>query len=113
VIIFGYSHGGGSTYIVAKYLLDNGLATENTVVYTAYTDAVKNTFPWFTPETRRPPYSNYLTNRYQTNTFIPHGTSISDTEDESDLTNLGLTHRTIDDDNVKDNITSHILLYSP
>jgi len=52
----------------------------------------------------------FLTNRYETNTFVPHGDSVSGAEDESDLTSLGLTHYDIDDyEGVKNNIKFHIL----
>jgi len=114
MIVFGYSHGGGSTYIIAKYLVDEELATENTIVYTAYTDAVTNTLPWFAPETRRPPGSLYLTNRYELNTFLIHGDSVPNTEDEVNLTDLDLTHYNIDDyEEVINNIRSVISGFSP
>jgi hypothetical protein len=99
---------------VAKYLVAEGLVSGNVIPCTAYTDAVINTFPWFTPETRRPPYTVYLTNRYETNTLIPHGGSVPGKEDEADLTGSGLTHNDIDDDDdVKNNIISHVSGFSP
>ena len=78
IAIFGYSHGGGGTYILANYL-NNNRATIGTftISFTAYTDAVQDSFPYFPPEDRRPPSTNYLINYYETNDF-PRGSHIQD-----------------------------------
>lgn len=72
IAIFGYSHGGGSTYILADYLNNNrGSIGTFTISYTAYIDAVENVFPYVGAETRRPSSTSYLTNYYQEGVLNP------------------------------------------
>jgi len=74
--VFGYSHGGGSTYDLVKRLDDNRADIGTfTVQFTAYIDAIRQTVespvggvrvPVGLPEVRRPPSSQYHMNFYQT-----------------------------------------------
>jgi hypothetical protein len=71
VAIFGYSQGGGATWVLADSLMRNAPQINGTftIPYTAYIDAVQHTGP--DPETRRPPGSNYHANYWQ-----PHPTGV-------------------------------------
>ena len=65
VIIFGYSHGGGSTYDLANRLNTNNIGT---IAFTSYIDAIENDSFFDTdPETDRPPGSQYHVNDWQPN----------------------------------------------
>lgn len=70
VAIFGYSHGGGSTYHLAQRLDNNraGIGLFD-IAYTSYVDSVRNNSDIDTAqELRRPPASAFHENHYQ------HGT---------------------------------------
>ena len=71
VTIFGYSHGGGSTYFLANRL-DNdrpGIGLFNILV-TSYVDGVENNSNFDTnQELRRPPSTNYHANQFQVGSF--------------------------------------------
>ncbi|GJM23956.1 MAG: hypothetical protein DHS20C16_03710 [Phycisphaerae bacterium] len=74
VAIFGYSHGGGSTYDLADRLDVNraGLGMFS-IVYTSYVDSVENDSDIDTSmELRRPPSTGFHLNHYQ------HGTLFED-----------------------------------
>ena len=68
--VFGYSHGGGSTYDLCERLVATSL-NKFSVSFTAYVDGIENgRFNWDTdwdtdPETRRPPASDFHLNFYQ------------------------------------------------
>lgn len=65
--VFGYSHGGGSTYDLCE-LLDIRRPTIGTfsLNFTAYVDAIENDSTIDTdPEARRPPASDFHVNHYQ------------------------------------------------
>lgn len=80
--IFGYSHGGGSTYRVAN-ASPGGL----TIKYTGYIDAVTNRWlGTFESEERRPPGSAYHFNYYQTNGVLDGKPSVPAADLEKDLT---------------------------
>ena len=71
--IFGYSHGGGSTYHLCDRLalLGGGLGSF-TIPFTSYTDGVRNNSDLDTAqETRRPIGSAYHANHYQHGAFLP------------------------------------------
>lgn len=74
VAIFGYSHGGGSTYSLADRLdARRPLLGVFTIHYTSYCDAVRNNSDVdVNQELRRPPSTNYHLNHYQ------HGTLFED-----------------------------------
>ena len=97
--IIGYSHGGGSTYTLARRLSRNqsgGLSDifrEFSIRLTAYVDAVRDS--GILAETRRPPGSRYHMNFYQQRTLL-HGAP-SNANEEREVTNLDISHRTIDD----------------
>jgi hypothetical protein len=67
VAIFGYSHGGGSTYHLAERLDDNRPDIGGfSIVFTSYVDAVENDTCWdMDQETRRPPLTAFHMNHYQ------------------------------------------------
>ncbi|HUN81325.1 MAG TPA: hypothetical protein VMV81_07420 [Phycisphaerae bacterium] len=71
VSIFGYSHGGGSTYFLSNRL-DNdrpGIGLFDILV-TSYVDAVENNSNFdVNQELRRPPSANYHANQYQVGTL--------------------------------------------
>jgi len=74
VAVFGYSHGGGSTYDLAERLdLNRALLGVFTITYTSYVDSVSNNSDVDTAqELRRPPATGYHLNHYQ------HGTLFED-----------------------------------
>lgn len=67
VAIFGYSHGGGSTYSLASRLdVRRPLLGVFTIHYTSYCDSVRNNSDVdVNQELRRPPSTNYHLNHYQ------------------------------------------------
>lgn len=67
VAVFGYSHGGGSTYLLANLLNTNRDTIGTfTIPFTAYIDGVEDTFMGdMNQEHRRPPSSGYHVNYYQ------------------------------------------------
>lgn len=72
VAIFGYSHGGGSTYDLAE-LLDNRRAQLGIfgIAYTSYVDSVSNNSDFdIGQELRRPPSTAYHLNHYQRGVFF-------------------------------------------
>ena len=92
VAIMGYSHGGGSTYLLSKYMAETRLIRNPyTTPFTAYVDAVRQPFINIIPETRRPLRSLFHLNQYQKND-TPHGAR-GHGDDESDRSGLGVKHR--------------------
>lgn len=71
VAVYGFSHGGGSTYDLCRRLDDNSIFIGAfDIVYTAYIDGIENdgTFD-LDSETRLPPSTAYHVNYYQRNIF--------------------------------------------
>jgi hypothetical protein len=71
VSIFGYSHGGGSTYDLSERLDNNraGIGVFDIVV-TSYVDSVQNDSDFdVDQELRRPPSTGYHANHYQVGSF--------------------------------------------
>jgi len=71
IAIFGYSHGGGSTYFLADRLDVNraGIGIFD-ITATSYVDGVENDSNFDTQkETRRPPSSGHHTNQFQVGTL--------------------------------------------
>ena len=93
IAVFGYSHGGGSTYRV----VNSGLGGLN-LLYTGYIDAVNNSFTLNpSSEERRPPGSPFHFNYYQTNGFLNGQPSVPVADQELDLT-ATTDHSSIDND---------------
>ena len=76
--VFGYSHGGGSTYDLCKRLAGTAPLNRFSVSFTAYIDGIKNGRSSVLdaildsntdPETRRPPGSSFHLNFYQHASF--------------------------------------------
>jgi hypothetical protein len=68
VAIFGYSHGGGSTFSLATRV--NGAGLGVTMPFTSYCDAVENDSDAdINQETRFPPGSAWHLNQFQNGTF--------------------------------------------
>ena len=66
--IFGYSHGGGSTYDLCARLNSNRAEIGAfSIAFTSYVDGVRNLGADFRPEERRPPMSRFHVNQYQKN----------------------------------------------
>ncbi len=110
VAIYGYSHGGGSTYDLSWLLNENVIGNEFditetfTVTLTGYIDAITNTT--MGAENRRPPLTDFHVNQYQQNTGIGGGflnSGPSNGDDDLDRSNLldvngnPIVHGTIDD----------------
>ncbi len=110
VAIYGYSHGGGSTYDLSWLLNENVIGNEFditqpfTVTLTGYIDAITNTT--IGAENRRPPLTDFHVNQYQQNTgiggaFLNGGPSNGDDDlDRSNLLDVNgnpIVHGTIDD----------------
>ena len=72
--IFGYSHGGGSTYDLCDRLnrkrADIGMFS---IGFTSYVDGIQNF--WLNPfaERRRPPSTGFHANQYQLSLYLPGG----------------------------------------
>jgi dipeptidyl aminopeptidase/acylaminoacyl peptidase len=83
VAIMGYSHGGGSTYVLAWRLQQNTIPGSGisditkpfSIPFTGYIDAIDDGGPAFTAETRRPPMSLFHCAQYQDNN-TPSGASL-------------------------------------
>ncbi|MDA3800501.1 MAG: hypothetical protein PF692_15690 [Kiritimatiellae bacterium] len=96
IAVFGYSHGGGSTYDLAVNLNNH----EYTITYAAYIDAVKQ--PLAEQENRRPPGTAFLGNYYQNNGVLELGGGpVPGADFELDVTTTAwganLEHGNIDD----------------
>lgn len=104
VAIFGYSHGGGSTWVLADRLnRDRGTIGTFTIPFTAYVDAVSKNSA--SQELRRPPSSLYHANYYQRGTagtdYGLDGGPVPGADFQLDVETtawgLNATHYTIDD----------------
>ena len=78
--VFGYSHGGGQTYITCNLL--SGALGICSIKFTGYVDAIAHTGPFngtanFFAETRFPPGSAYHWNYYQRKDSLLCGNSVS------------------------------------
>jgi hypothetical protein len=62
IAVFGYSQGGGATFVLAGQIAANP-ATTGKLKFTAYFDAVEH--DWWDPDLRRPAGSAYHVNYYQ------------------------------------------------
>src|SRR5690606_38516941 len=77
VAIYGYSHGGGGTFELAKRLHDNRASIGTfTFPFTGYVDAINNVDINPFAETRLPPTTAYHVNYYQTNEFLIQGDDV-------------------------------------
>jgi hypothetical protein len=73
VAIYGFSHGGGATYLLAQRM-DTDPVLKTTLAFTAYVDAIeKSQLDDITPETDLPPNTQYHLNQYETNDPAVHG----------------------------------------
>lgn len=72
IAIFGYSHGGGSTYDLAERLdIDRPGIGVFEIVVSSYVDAVENDSDFdLDQELRRPPSTQYHANHYQVGSFV-------------------------------------------
>ncbi len=107
VAIFGYSHGGGSTYDISDHLNATPPQGTFTIPYTAYIDAVRQPGPF--AEARRPPSAGYLINYYQRRLTPFRGGPVDDLaggDNEYNLTDGSITHKNIDDQN---NVQSSVM----
>ena len=112
VTIYGYSHGGGSTFVLANLLNNNrGAIGAFTIPFTAYIDAVEDDDLWDSQqEHRRPPSSGFHITYYQEGHIadgdygldggpmippMPPGEGFEDNVDQPTPTE---THGTIDDE---------------
>ena len=115
VAIFGYSQGGGATYVLANALNTNRQAIGIfTIDVTAYIDGVRHT--GWNPEDRTPPGTLHHANYWQdhaSGVLGLHGASIPGSHPNLNVrtTTWGanLDHFTIDDDqNVRDGVEGEI-----
>ncbi len=109
VAIFGYSHGGGSTYDLADQLdLNRAGIGVFEIVFTSYVDSVENDSDIDTAmELRRPPSTAYHANHYQVGTladFFLDGGPVPDSNPPPTGLNVettpwgaGATHFLVDD----------------
>jgi hypothetical protein len=112
VTIYGYSHGGGSAFVLANLLNNNrGAIGAFTIPFTAYIDAVEDDDLWDPQqEHRRPPSSGFHINYYQEGhiadgdygldggPMIPPMPPDEGFEDNVDQPTPTETHGTIDDE---------------
>jgi hypothetical protein len=122
VSIFGYSHGGGSTYDLSERLDINRASIGTfTMPYSAYIDGIENDSDFdLDSERRRPLGSAYHVNYYQRSDFLIRGNSITTGGAEVDInvtsTPWGgsLVHTSIDDHvNVRSGVLDPLLLRVP
>lgn len=103
VSIFGYSHGGGSTYDLAERLAINaGSIGSYTLPYTAYVDGIENDSDIDIESERRLPFgSQYHVNYYQREDFFIRGNSVPGADVDVNVSNTswgaGVQHTGIDD----------------
>jgi len=103
VAIYGFSHGGGSTYDLSKRLDDNRASIGVfAIVYTAYIDGIENDSSFdLDSETRLPPSSAYHVNYYQRNFFsgLTMGNAVPGADVDVNVTQQswggGILHATI------------------
>jgi hypothetical protein len=123
VSIFGYSHGGGSTYDLAERLDVNRASIGTfTMPYSAYVDAIENDSDIdIESERRRPRATGYHVNYYERNDFLIKGNSINsgggaevDVNVNSQPWGGGLGHSEVDDHaNVRSGVLDPLLLRVP
>ena len=120
--IFGYSHGGGSTYDLCNLLhVNRDNIGEFSISFTSYVDATRNFDLNPLPEGRRPTATRFHVNQYQTNKWWdPRGRAIDGSEpppDGLDVTTQAwgsdADHYNIDDidevrDFIYDNLTARV-----
>jgi cysteine-rich repeat protein len=118
VAIYGYSHGGGSTYDLANRLNNNrGSIGSFSIDYTAYVDAIRNSSDFdINSETRLPPSTAYHVNYYQRNDTFIRGNSVSGADVNVNVNNTawgsGLDHGEVDDhSNTRDGIMQPLLAH--
>ncbi len=116
VAIYGYSHGGGSTYDLTNRLNNNrGSIGSFSIDYTAYVDAIRNSSDIdINSETRRPPSTAYHVNYYQRNDTFIRGNSVAgadvDVNVNSTAWGSGLVHGNVDDHvNTRDGVMLPLL----
>lgn len=123
VSIFGYSHGGGSTYDLAERLDVNRASIGSfTMPYSAYVDAIENDSDIdIESERRRPRATGYHVNYYERNDFLIKGNSINSGGGAEVDVNVndtpwggGLGHGEIDDHpNVRSGVLDPLLARVP
>ena len=120
VSIFGYSHGGGSTFDLAERLAINaGSIGSFTIPYTAYVDAIENDSDIdIESERRRPIGSAYHVNYYQREDFFIRGNSVPGADVDVNVNSTpwgaGIEHTGVDDlANVRSGIRDPLLLRVP
>jgi hypothetical protein len=89
VALLGYSHGGGTVYIVSKDFDDD--STSFNLGFAAYVDAIEQPLLNSSSETRMPIGCSYLVNFYQTSGMI-HGGPVLGASQEIDVTNPPTSH---------------------
>ncbi len=103
VSVFGYSHGGGSTYDLVERLATNaGSIGPFTLPYTAYVDAIENDSDIDIESERRLPFGTaYHVNYYQREDFFIRGNSVPganvDVNVNSTPWGSGIEHTGVDD----------------
>jgi hypothetical protein len=120
VSIFGYSHGGGSTYHLALRL-DNNRASIGTFTmpYSAYIDAIENDSDIdLDSERRLPPATAYHVNYYQRSDLFIRGNSVPGADVNVNVNDTpwggSLNHSGIDDHpNVRSGVLDPLLLLVP
>jgi hypothetical protein len=121
VAIFGFSHGGGSTYDVSERLNTNqGSLPPFDLVFTAYADAIENDSDIdLEAEVRRPPGTAYHVNYYQSFGIIPPwGGSVPGADFNQNASSTGwgffVTHITMMTyQNILDGIRLPLLIRTP
>jgi len=120
VSIFGYSHGGGSTYDLAERLAINaGSIGSFAIPYTAYVDAIENDSDIdIESERRRPIGSAYHVNYYQRADFFIRGNSVPGADVDVNVNatpwGAGVEHTGVDDlANVRSGVRDPLVLWVP
>lgn len=76
IAIFGHSHGGGATYLLATRIMSSAAALGSPkIVFTGYIDAIRKGEA--TAQTEKPPGTAYHVNLYQTRDAVLRGASVA------------------------------------
>lgn len=118
--VFGYSHGGGSTYdLVERVAINAGSIGSYTVPFTAYIDAIENDSDIDIESERRLPFgTQYHVNYYQREDFFIRGNSVPGADVDVNVNSTpwgaGIEHTGVDDlTNVRNGVRDALVARVP
>ncbi|MEX2120876.1 MAG: cadherin-like domain-containing protein [Pirellulales bacterium] len=105
VAIFGYSQGGGATYVLSEQLAANPPAGTYGIAFTAYIDAIEH--DWSTAEQRFPIGSTYHVNYYQRIDLLLTGNAVGPPAIDVNVSNT-IWGANLDHDSFNNSIDSNV-----